>query len=127
MSVKVEGVIDLPHVDLRDMVSIYELMHFALEQDLWEELKDWSISLTEDKVVFTHKSRSWSYVEVHKDGTVVWDKHYKETTSFKDKLISFISEYYPMFKKALSIASKYNAKMSYDKERERIILEVQDA
>lgn len=127
MSVKVEGVIDLPHVDLRDMVRIYELMHFALEQELWEELKDWDISLTEDKIVFTHKTRNWSYVQVHKDGTVVWDKHYKETTAFKDKLIAFISEYYPMFKKALSIAEKYNAKMSYDKEKERIILEVQDA
>ncbi|MFN3263283.1 MAG: hypothetical protein ACK42C_00095 [Aquificaceae bacterium] len=125
MSVKVQGVIDLPHVDLRDFEVLQELLFFLYEEGLID-LSEWSIYKDGDTLRLTHKTRAWSYIHINSIGTVEWDAHYKETTAFKDKLLKTIGEYYPAFKKAYSIAQKYKAKLSLSEDKEKIILEVQD-
>lgn len=128
MSVKVEGVIDLPHVNLKEIADIYDFLHFMHENNIFN-LSDWTISFSEKEkcLKIKHKSRSWSYVYIFDSGKVEWDAHYQETVTFKDALLSKIREYYPMYKKAMEFAEKYKAKtISFDKEKEKIILEVYD-
>lgn len=97
MSVKVEGVIDLPHVNLKEIADIYDFLHFMHENNIFN-LSDWTISFSEKEkcLKIKHKSRSWSYVYIFDSGKVEWDAHYQETVTFKDALLSKIREYYPM-------------------------------
>lgn len=128
MSVRVEGVIDLPHVSLKEISNIYDFILFLHENEVLS-LSEWKISLLEDEkcIKLTHKTRAWSYVNLYNNGKVEWDAHYAETVEFKDTLLSKIKEYYPMYRKALEFAEKYKAKkMTFNKEEEKIILEVYD-
>lgn len=129
MSVVVEGVIDLPMVDLRDTQTLLELLEFLNENSLLD-LSEWIVQEIQEGIRLTHKHRNWSWIEISKDGKIRLDEHYKETVKFKDELLSAIREYYPMFKKALEIIEKNKLKsyrLSYDKEKEKLILEVEDA
>lgn len=124
MSVKVEGVLDLPHVDLRDLETLQELLLFIKENDLCEELKDYRITYRRGVLRVEHGKRNWSYFEIRSDGRIAWDEHYEETTKEKNAILDAIREFYPMFKKAMEIHKKVGGVMRYDKEEEKIILEV---
>lgn len=127
MSIVVEGVIDLPFVDLRDVMTIHELLLFLEEQGVLS-LKDWDIKVQGEKLMLSHRSRNWSWIELC-EGKVRLDAHYKETEKFKDQLLDLIREFYPMYKKALEIIEKNNIKdyrLSYNKEKDRLVLEVEE-
>lgn len=131
MSIVVEGVIDLPMVDLKDTQTLLELLEFLHENSLLN-LSKWIVQETQEGIRLTHKHRNWSWIEISKEGKIKIDEHYKETVKFKDELLSAIREYYPMFKKALEIIEiekngLTNYRLSYDKEKEKLILEVEDA
>ena len=126
MSVRVEGVIDLPHVDLRDTEGLYETLVFLKQNGLCEALESYAVEYAPNGIRLTHVQRSWSYVEFI-DGKVYWDEHYNRTIREKDAILSAIREYYPMVKKATEILKTVGGgKLSYDKEKECIILEVEE-
>ncbi len=105
MSVIVEGVVDLPFTDLTDTITIKDLLYFLHENGVIE-LQDWLIEEEGEKIMLTHKSRRYSWIELSKDGRIRLDKHYRETETFKDRLLQVINEYYPSYKKALEIIEK---------------------
>ncbi|MCS7263060.1 MAG: hypothetical protein NZ560_06595 [Aquificaceae bacterium] len=126
MSVRVEGVIDLPHVDLADTEGLYETFLFLREHRLCKELQDYAAEYAPNRVRLTHVRRAWSYVEFI-DGKVCWDEHYKQTVKEKDAILKALREYYPMVKKATEILKTVGSgKLSYDKEKECIVLEVEE-
>lgn len=126
MSVRVEGVLDLPHVDLRDMSTLHELLLFLKEHGICEELKDYAVFVKSGALRIEHTERDWSYVEITEDGRIFWDEHHEKTVEEKDAILSAIREYYPMFKKAMQIHSQVGGVIRYDKEKDTIILEVEE-
>ncbi len=129
MSVVVEGVIDLPFVDLSDLITIKELLLF-LQNEQIIDLSDWIIEADQKKLRLLHKEKAYTWIEFSQDGVLKWDEHYRETRNFKDSLLQVINEYYPMYKKAMEIIEKNNLtnyKLNYNKEEEKLVLEVEDA
>ncbi|MEN3034376.1 MAG: hypothetical protein ABDH18_05245 [Aquificaceae bacterium] len=126
MSIRVEGIIDLPYFDLRDIHTLQELLMFLKENELCKELKDYRVFVEGGILKLEHSKRSWSYIEISPEGRLVWDEHYRETVEEKDSILGAIREYYPMFKKALEIHLQVGGTIRYDRERELIILEVEE-
>ena len=55
------------------------------------------------------------------------DKHYTITEKQADDAVKAIREFYPMVKKALEVLKSVpNAKLSYDREREKLVIEVEE-
>lgn len=135
MSIRVEGVIDLSHVDLKDLDTLYELFLFLQENNIsvgFFNPKEWLYILKDGilkdgvlKVI--HKERDWSYFEFHQDGRFFIDKHHTITEKQADDAVKAIREFYPMVKKALEVLKSVpNAKLSYDREREKLVIEVEE-
>ncbi len=127
MSIVVEGVIELPFLDLTDTEGIREVLTLLQDQGLLD-LSEWHVEVGNGYIKLTHKERAWSWIEI-REGKVRLDEHYKETVKFKDHLLSVLREYYPMFRKALDIIHKNqitNYTLRFDKEKEKLILEVED-
>lgn len=129
MSVKVTGVIDLPQVSLQDIDGIYETINFLLRNEILPFLSEYNIILSENEIKLTHKTRNWSYFIIKSDGTLEIDKHYSKTEQDKDALIIAIREYYPMIRKMNDILQKVKAKnykTYYDKEKQSILIEIEE-
>lgn len=130
MSIRVEGVIDLPHVDLKDIDTLYELFLFLQENNISVgsfNPNEWLYILKDGVLKVIHKERDWSYFEF-KDGRFFVDKHYKITEKQADDAIKAIREFYPMIRKALDVLKsvQQNAKVGYDREREKLVIEVEE-
>jgi len=130
MSIRVEGVIDLPHVDLKDLDTLYELFLFLQENNISVgsfNPKEWLYILKDGVMKVIHKERAWSYFEFHQDGRFFIDKHHTMTEKQADDAVKAIREFYPMVKKALEVLKSVpNAKLSYDREREKLVIEVEE-
>lgn len=126
MSVRVEGLLDLPHADLSDVQTLHELLLFLKEHELCQELKDYKILFREGNLRIEHTQRDWSYLEISPEGKLFWDEHHKKTVEEKDAILRALREYYPMFRKALEIQAEVGGLMRYDKQRECIVLEVEE-
>lgn len=130
MSIRVEGVIDLPCVDLKDLETLYELFLFLRENNIIAgsfNPEEWLYTLKDGVLKVIHKERSWSYFEFHSNGRFFIDKHHAITEKQADDAIKAIREFYPMVKKALEVLrSVPNAKLSYDREKEKLIIEVEE-
>jgi hypothetical protein len=127
MSVVVEGVCDLPFLDFSDTEGLYEILTLLHEHKLID-LTGWAIEVQENCLYLENILRKWSWIKITQTG-FQYDKHYVETEEFALNLLDCLNKYYPMFKKALNIISQHNIKhynLSFDKEKEKILLEVYD-
>ena len=130
MSIRVEGVIDLPHVDLKELETLYELFLFLQENNIIVgsfNPNEWLYVLKDGALKVIHKERDWSYFEF-KDGQFFIDKHHTITEKNADDALKAIREFYPMVKKALEVLKSVPnaAKISYDKEKEKLVIEVEE-
>ena len=127
MSKGIEGVIDLPSVDLRDLNTIYDLILFLQENELFNPI--WQVSKEKGKIKIVHPEKNWTWIEIYDSGIVKYDNHYGFTEEEKEKLIRLINEYYPMYKKAIDVLkqNEINAySFHYDKEKEKILIEIEE-
>ncbi len=128
MSKIITGVIDLPHFDIRDLETIHELMLF-LHRNKIIDLSDWGVNLGQHLIYIYHKEKGWTWIKIYDTGKIEFDNHYGITEPFKEELINRLSEYYPMYKKAIEILETpelagYKKQLEYDKEKDKILISI---
>ncbi|WP_029523584.1 hypothetical protein [Persephonella sp. KM09-Lau-8] len=127
MSKVIEGVIDLPSVDLRDLDTLYDLILFLQENELFNPI--WKVSKEKNKIRIVYPEKNWTRIEIYNSGVVKYDNHYGFTGQEKEKLIRLINEYYPMYKKAIDILKQNDISIysfRYDKHKEKILIEIEE-
>ena len=127
MSKVVTGIIDLPTLDTRDQQTLYDLILFLQENEI--EYTDYMVTKYDGYILIKHKTKNWSYIKIYEDGRFEIDNHYDLHELDKDYVIKLLNEYYPMFRKALDILKENNItnyKFTYDKDKEKILIEIEE-
>jgi hypothetical protein len=127
MSKVIMGVIDLPHVDLSDTETIYELILFLQSESLFP--KEWRVTRQKDGIFIKHTEKEWTWIKISSKGKIMYDNHYGITEKAKDRLLSLIGTYYPAFRKAIDVLSEARVnqyRMSINKKKEEIVIEIED-
>lgn len=129
MSKVVRGVVDLPHVDLRDTDGVYETILFLIEQNLLSEyFQKAKIDLTPKGIALSW--RQWEYIIITPDGHILYDDHYGTMEEAKKILLDKINEFYPPVKKLMDVLSEAGvdtkkANVQWDREKEEIVVELE--
>lgn len=126
MSKVISGVIDLPHVDLTDINSVYETILFLQENKLFSS--EWLVEKRKDCIFLKHAKLDWTWIKISTTGKIEYDNHYGVTEEAKDQLLELINKYFPMVKKTTEIIRhlnlKNNCRMTFNKEKEQILIEI---
>ena len=129
MSKVVRGVVDLPHVDLKDTEGILETILFLTEHGLLSDyFNKAKINVANDGITLSW--RPWEFIKITSDGHVQYDDHYGTMSKAKDELLFKLNEFYPPVKRLLDLLEKAGLEpkrenIQWDAETEDIVVELQ--
>ncbi len=127
MSVTRECMLHMESVNFNDLNTIGEMLNFLKENNALPELNNYNMKIDEDKIRLTHQSKSWTWIEINKNGQLKWDEHYKETGLEKDRILNAIETYYSPYVVAKEFAEAGqtlygNTAMALTEDKQNIVV-----